>query len=623
MSGVTISDFKIRVRLDSNSAIKGLRRLETMLSTLKKNAAKSLVLNVKLKQQAEQLVQATAKQAKEAANLVSKQKEVHAAANKSRVVFGGLVGNIKSANPAMGKVSAGSSKLGANLGRAAKWTSSLGRGLGTAVKMLGKVKSSIFNISNMMTLGFGLYGLFSVVSKITDMVQFIVENGGKVKSSFATLNASIGNLDIAKGMNPKTLNQLKKQQRLFVEQLALTYGVGLGQTAVDYAKFASASANNIGLGTSQDIFKSLTEFGVVYQIGPEKMERVFTAFTQMANKNQVMAEELKTQLGDSLPGALEIFIKALNRTEKYGTVTTQNIWKMMEQGKIVANDVFPYISQVLKEFSSGGLAESLRTVTTQMNIMKEAWYSIFTTGSLNQFDQTLGRIFKSVTGLAKSKGFQTAVGSAVNNALLNVEAGGETFFKELAKFEKEFNAAEGDNEKQVRLAEQFWSKVALPGAKGFFKFIGNKIYKWISSALNNFKAEDFKGFISFLIDVFYQAIVGAFGLVKDLAFGSVSGAVAEQPGRLGRMFSGDASFGWMDSIGAGMLDLWDGLNGNFSYNPYPNGVDAGSGTIVKNEIHVTGVPADKAASEARKIAAGMTQDIMLINATSTTSVGSK
>jgi tape measure domain-containing protein len=69
-----------------------------------------------------------------------------------------------------------------------------------------------------------------------------------------------------------------------------------------------------------------------------------TAFTQMASKGRVQAEELRGQLGDRLPGAEQMFADALG-------VNTQQLDKLMKNGKLLSKDVLPRVSAQMKKMA--------------------------------------------------------------------------------------------------------------------------------------------------------------------------------------------------------------------------------------------------------------------------------
>ena len=64
----------------------------------------------------------------------------------------------------------------------------------------------------------------------------------------------------------------------------------------------------------------------------------------MISKNTVQSEELKGQLAERLPGAYSLAAKAMG-------ITTQELSKQLEQGKVLAKDLLPKLSKELDKMT--------------------------------------------------------------------------------------------------------------------------------------------------------------------------------------------------------------------------------------------------------------------------------
>ena len=74
----------------------------------------------------------------------------------------------------------------------------------------------------------------------------------------------------------------------------------------------------------------------------ERVSLVLQALGQMAAKGTVSMEELRQQLGESLPGALSLSAKGLGLTEA-------QLIKLVESGGLAARDLFPALAKSLRE----------------------------------------------------------------------------------------------------------------------------------------------------------------------------------------------------------------------------------------------------------------------------------
>lgn len=91
---------------------------------------------------------------------------------------------------------------------------------------------------------------------------------------------------------------------------------------------------------TRKIFSAMSEAAAVLGMSTEGVDRSFKALGQMMSKGTVQAEELKGQLGDHLPGALQIAARAMD-------VSTRQLMKMMESGDVLATDLLPKLADEL------------------------------------------------------------------------------------------------------------------------------------------------------------------------------------------------------------------------------------------------------------------------------------
>jgi tape measure domain-containing protein len=131
-----------------------------------------------------------------------------------------------------------------------------------------------------------------------------------------------------------------------------------------YAALKAASQGTALEGAASDqIFSAVGEASVAKGLDPQQQQRVFLAIQQMISKGKVSAEELRQQLGEALPGALQTAARALG-------VTTQQLDKMLESGQLLATDFLPkFAAQLSAENSSGvtGAANSAQASITRFN----------------------------------------------------------------------------------------------------------------------------------------------------------------------------------------------------------------------------------------------------------------
>lgn len=119
----------------------------------------------------------------------------------------------------------------------------------------------------------------------------------------------------------------------FIRENAERLGIRIQDLGKEYAKLAVATrAAGFSQQETRDVFLSVAEAGAKLALSQEEIKGALTAVQQIASKGRLSLEELRQQLGDRLPGAIQIAAKALGVTER-------KLFAMVEQGQ-VASDVF-------------------------------------------------------------------------------------------------------------------------------------------------------------------------------------------------------------------------------------------------------------------------------------------
>lgn len=93
------------------------------------------------------------------------------------------------------------------------------------------------------------------------------------------------------------------QVKKFIQDLTQITGMDTTETQAQFASFGASATTTMGLEGSEELFKNLTGYARLMGRSDEQIQRALTAVSQMASKGQVMAEELKGQLSEALPGA--------------------------------------------------------------------------------------------------------------------------------------------------------------------------------------------------------------------------------------------------------------------------------------------------------------------------------
>jgi tape measure domain-containing protein len=180
----------------------------------------------------------------------------------------------------------------------------------------------------------------------------------------------------------------------FVRRTCQELGLELVSTTQAYAKFAAATkGTNLAGYETQFIFRSIASASTVLGLSAEETSGILLSLSQMVSKNKVMAEELRGQLGERLPGAFIIAAKAMG-------VTTQQLDKMLQDGKVLATDFLPKFARELKATLGDQTYISSLGPAAQMNRLKNAFTDLLAavgqSGPLKQASQDMGEMAKSL-----------------------------------------------------------------------------------------------------------------------------------------------------------------------------------------------------------------------------------
>lgn len=212
-----------------------------------------------------------------------------------------------------------------------------------------------------------------------------------------------------------------------------TYELGLDfrKTKEEYVKFlASGSMTGRNLGQMRGIFEAFAKISTVYQLPADRFKLVMNAITQMTSKTVVSMEELKRQLADSLPGALDIFARAAMKARPDIVKSMGDFMKMVEQGKVSA-DILLSVMDVINEDPelTKGLALALDSLNAKTNRLSHSWTMFLESLSKGE----TGKLITSgVTGMDKMFKSMATSGESLAKSIGEVKSSfqiiGETKF---------------------------------------------------------------------------------------------------------------------------------------------------------------------------------------------------
>lgn len=129
----------------------------------------------------------------------------------------------------------------------------------------------------------------------------------------------------------------------FLQKMSENYGIELLALKEAYLKYnAAVQTSNLSSEQQRQIFESVSKATSILGLGTDKTKLVFLALEQMMSKGKVSSEELRRQLGESLPGSLTIMAKALG-------VSVLELDKMLKKGEVMSEDALPKFAKELEK----------------------------------------------------------------------------------------------------------------------------------------------------------------------------------------------------------------------------------------------------------------------------------
>ena len=181
---------------------------------------------------------------------------------------------------------------------------------------------------------------------------------------------------------------LKNEQELittrsFLREITESYGAELISTTNRYIKFRTAAKEaGMSMADTQKIFATMTKAAGVLGLQTDELTGIYLALEQMISKGKITTEELRRQLGERLPGAMDIMAKSIG-------VSTAELDKMMKKGEVISKDVLPRFAEEVERAFGLEAVTKVETLAAAEVRLGNAW-----TNLINAIESGEGRISK-------------------------------------------------------------------------------------------------------------------------------------------------------------------------------------------------------------------------------------
>lgn len=304
---------------------------------------------------------------------------------------------------ALAKLNGISIKLGGALGRA-----------GTGMSNFSKQsRASTASMHQMYQASMAVHSALSMLqavmggASITSFAKSIYETGSAYQSLLRTL------ITVASSREEVASNLQ------FINDLTSKMPISLEVATESFKKFAAAARlSGVSAEDTQKVFSGFSMGFAAMGVDAEHSRHAFMALEQIFSKGTVTSEELKQQLGEHLPGAVSILADALG-------ITTQKMFKMMEQGELTSDSIIKMASAMDTKFAKAASAASNSSQGALMSMANE-WTRIQKIIFNSGFESGLGALARSISDILKSeemKTFAADIGEAFNRLFRVIAVG--------------------------------------------------------------------------------------------------------------------------------------------------------------------------------------------------------
>ena len=298
---------------------------------------------------------------------------------------------IRESAQAQGLVAANTTRAAVAADRAATSTSRLARANTTLSQAIRRASGD-----TRRALGFTQRLRGQVLSLVGAYVSFFGALRGfeGVIQTYQTVETATNRLNVALQGN----RDLVEGSLGFLRRTARRLGIQFGILSGEYSKFAIATQNtNLEGEATRRIFTAVAEAARVNNLAQEQLRGTFVALTQIVSKGVVSMEEIRQQLGDRIPGAIQILADSLD-------ITTGQLIKLIEQGQLSSDVLLDFAIELERRFG-GALPRALESLNAQIGRFRNAAFEAFEVVGQGGAIQGIQDFFASLTEVFQSAQF--------------------------------------------------------------------------------------------------------------------------------------------------------------------------------------------------------------------------
>lgn len=205
----------------------------------------------------------------------------------------------------------------------------------------------------------------------------------------------------------------------YLRQQAQRVGFNYLDASPDYNKLLSGlTGAGFSIQQGQQVYTGFAELARVNKLDRVQQQRVFRALSQIAGKGKLQAEELTSQLAESLPGAVSLFARAYQQ-QIGGNLTGQDaisaLFAATKKGQVNAG-VLNFAGALASQQAGPSLAAAGQASQAEQARYQNAVSDLAVVASNAGVEEGFARIFRTLNaGLSESGGLVESLARGFNN----------------------------------------------------------------------------------------------------------------------------------------------------------------------------------------------------------------
>lgn len=163
--------------------------------------------------------------------------------------------------------------------------------------------------------------------------------------------------------------QAGKDEIRFLRQESNRLGLDFETIAKSYkGLFAAGQGAGLGVDFIRSLFGNVMQAGVALQSNKQSLAGALLAIEQMISKGKISMQELRQQLGNALPGAMQIAAKSMG-------VTTKQLEKMLSKGMDSVTFLKAFNNELSKQYGNKW-QKGAKSLQAELNRLNNAFFDL-------------------------------------------------------------------------------------------------------------------------------------------------------------------------------------------------------------------------------------------------------